>query len=163
MNTNSHLMRREEFSLETRHVDPDPGAPTAPLPTLRLDYDGSVAELRAAFEGADGQPLSEADIDLALRLTSAFEEPDPDGVLAVTNRLTGDFICELNVRAKELFEFLAAAKRRGSAVEGSPKYRVQFFATGSPVRTVELDTLLVYTEAGDLRESESLLPSEVEL
>jgi len=163
MNTNTLLMRREEFSLETRHVEPEQGAATAPLPTLRLDFDGSAAELRSAFQGADGQPLSEEDIELSLRLTSDFEKPDPDGVLAVTNRLTGDFICELNVRAKEIFEFLAAAKRRGSAVEGSPKYRVQFFTKGNPIRTAELDTLLVYTKAGDLRESESLLPSSVEL
>lgn len=156
-------MRREEFTLETRHVDPESGAETAPLPTLRLEFDGPAAELRSAFEGADGTPLSESDLDVSLRLTSPFEATDPDGVLAVTNRLTGDFVCELNVATGRIFEFLAAAKRRGAAVDGSPRFRVQFFAEGSPVRTNELDTFLVYTESGDLRESESLLPSSVEL
>jgi hypothetical protein len=156
-------MRREEFGLETRHVEPEEGEETAPLPTLSLSYDGPAAELRSALEGADGTQLAEEDLDVSLRLTSPFEVSDPDGVLAVTNRLTGDFVCELNVAARRLFEFLAAAKRRGAAVDGAPRYRLQFRAGDSPIRTVELDIFLVYTESGDLRESESLLPSSVEL
>ena len=156
-------MRREEFSLETRHVETAAGAETAPLPTLRLLYEGAPSELRSAFEGVDGTPLAASDLDVSLRLKDPIDAADPDGVLAVTNRLTGDFLCELNVAAETVLEFLAAAKRRGSAVEGPSKYRLRLLADGSPIRTDELDTFLVYATDGDLREAESLLPSSVEL
>lgn len=156
-------MRREEFGLETRHVEPASGVETAPLPTLRLEFEGEPGELRSAFEGVDGTPLAAADLDVSLRLQDPIDTADPDGVLAVTNRLTGDFLCELNVSASTILEFLSAARRRGSAVDGPAKYRLRVIADGSPIRTDELDTFLVYTQTGDLKESESLLPSSVQL
>lgn len=163
MNSNAQLMRREEFSLETQHVEPDSGETTAPLPTLKLVYDGPEGELRAAMAQTDSEGPGEPELDVSLRLQDEFHETDPDGVLAVTDRLTGDFVCECNVPAKRVFEFLSATKRRAAAVNGAPKYRLQFFADGTPIRTEEMDTFLVYTNAGTLRESESLLPNGVQL
>lgn len=156
------LMRRQEFTLTTRHVEPESGAGTAPLPTLRIQYDGPGSELRAGLESAEGTAIDESDIDVSLRLKGEPESAEA-GVLGVSDRLTGDYICECNVDADRLLEFLDATKRRASAVDGVPKYRIQFVAGTTPVRTVEMDTFLVYGESGELRESESLLPNGVQL
>lgn len=157
------VMHRREFTVAMRHVEPGSGAETAPLPTLRLQYDGPESTLRSALEGADGTHLSESDIDVSIRLTEAFEDDAQTGVLAVSERLTGDFVCELNVDARRVFDFLAAVTRRAAAVNGPPKYRIQFVAQTTPIRTYEMDTFLVYTEGGELQESESLLPNGVQL
>lgn len=163
MNTNTQVMHREEFSLETRHVEPEAGETTAPLPTLELQYDGPEGKLRAVMAQTDRPGQKKPELDVSLRLKGGFDEPDPDGVLAVTDRLTGDFICECNVGAKRIFEFLSATKRRAAAVDRRPKYRLQFYADDTPLRTEEMDTFLVYTRSGTLRESESLLPNGVQL
>ncbi len=156
------VMRRQAFTVAMRHVEPGQGAKTAPLPTLRLRYDGAGSDLRSALEGANGTHLSETDIDVSLRLKGAFEER-PDGVLSVSERLTGDFVCECNVDARDVFEFLSATKRRAATVDGPAKYRIQFVAEGTPIRTYEMDTFLVYTQSGTLQESESLLPNGAQL
>lgn len=156
-------MRREDFTLRTTNVEARSGGETQPLPTIRLAYDGPRADIRTALEGGDGSALSEDEVDVSLRLQGSIDERDPDGVVAVTDRVTGDFVCEFNVDAREVFEFLAATKRRAEAVDGTPKYRIQLSAEGHPVRTYETDTFLVYTNDGTLRESESLLPGGVQL
>ncbi|MFB6109866.1 MAG: DUF5793 family protein [Halodesulfurarchaeum sp.] len=156
-------MHREDFTLQTTNVEAESGGETQPLPTIRLAYDGPQSDLRAALEGADGTVLSEDEVDVSLRLQGPIDDRDPDGVLAVTDRVTGDYVCELNVDARDIFEFLAAAKRRAEAVDGTPKYRIQLAAEGHPIRTYETDTFLVYTRDGTLRESESLLPGGVQL
>jgi hypothetical protein len=163
MNSKPHMMRREEFSFETQHVGPETGETTAPLPTLKLQYGGAEGELRAAMAKTDVSTQGKSDLDVSLRLKGDFDEPEPDGVLAVTGRLTGDFICECNVPAKQIFEFLSATKRRAAAVDRRPKYRLQMYVDDTPIRTEEMDTFLVYTKSGVLRESESLLPNGVQL
>ncbi|MFP4530979.1 MAG: DUF5793 family protein [Halodesulfurarchaeum sp.] len=155
-------MRRQEFTLITRHVEPESGAGTAPLPTLQIQYDGPGADLRAGLESAEGTALEESDIDVSLRLKGESESAEA-GVLGVSDRLTGDYICECNVDADRVLALLDATKRRAAAVDGPPKYRIQFAAGSTPVRTAEMDTLLVYGESGELRESESLLPNGVQL
>ncbi|MFB6086598.1 MAG: DUF5793 family protein [Halodesulfurarchaeum sp.] len=155
-------MRRQDFSLSTRHVERASGAETSPLPTLRLQYDGPSADLRDGLEGGDGTALEESDVDVSLRLMDELDEVDR-GVLAVSDRLTGDYVCECNVETGRLLEFLEATKRRASAVDGPPKYRIQFVAESTPLRTFEMDTFLVYAASGELRESESLLPNGVQL
>ncbi|MDZ7850659.1 MAG: DUF5793 family protein [Halodesulfurarchaeum sp.] len=155
-------MQRQEFSLTMRHVEPVSGAETAPLPTLRIQYDGPGSDLRTGLESADGNPLDESDVDVSLRFKGEPESVEA-GVLGVSDRLTGDYICECNVDAERVLEFLDATKRRASTVDGPPKYRIQFVAGTTPVRTVEMDTFLVYGESGELRESESLLPNGVQL
>ncbi|AOW79986.1 hypothetical protein HTSR_0798 [Halodesulfurarchaeum formicicum] len=156
-------MEREDFTLETRYVETDTGGETQPLPTLRLRYDGPEAELKSALEGADGSILQAENIDVSVRLQGEIDERNPDGVVAVSDRLTGDYVCEFNVEGRDIFEFLAAAKRRAESVDGTPKYRIQLCAGDTPVRTYETDTFLVYTSDGTLRESESLIPAGVEL
>jgi hypothetical protein len=155
-------MRRQEFTLATRHVTPEAGADTGPLPTLRVEYEGSPTELRAALRGGDDTPLEEPDIDVSHRPKGGFEEGG-EGVLAVADRLTGAYVCECNVGTGVVLDFLAAAKRRAAAVDGPPTYRIQFVAEGTPVRTYEMDTFLLYNRDGEVRESESLLPSGAQL
>ncbi|MGM0371991.1 MAG: DUF5793 family protein [Halobacteriota archaeon] len=156
-------MLREDITLQTRYVEADPGGETQPLPTIRLQYDGPSADLESALEGADGSMLQAADIDVTVRLQGEIDDRNPEGVVGVSDRLTGDYVCEFNVEGREIFEFLAAAKRRAESVDSTPKYRIQLCAGETPVRTYETDTFLVYTSDGTLRESESLIPAGVEL
>ncbi len=155
-------MEREAFSLQTRHVEPGPGETTAPLPTLEIHYEGPESQLQTALRSLSGDGAG-TEFDVALRLQDDAEASDPAGVLAVTERVTGEFICECNVRADRIFAFLEATRRRAAAVDSSPKYRMQFIVDERPIRTEEMATLLVYAASGELRESRSLLPNGVQL
>lgn len=155
-------MEREAFSLQTRNDEPGPGETTAPLPTLEIHYEGPESQLQTALRSLSGDGAS-VEFDVALRLQDEEETTDPAGVLAITDRVTGEFICECNVAAERVFAFLEATRRRAAAVDSSPKYRLQFIVEDRPIRTEEMATFLVYAASGQLRESRSLLPNGVQL
>lgn len=155
-------MRRDQFSLEAADVRwvEEGGEPREP--SVAVDFEGEDGDLRDRLTGPDGDPLSAAETDVSLRLLGPVED-DPEGVVAVTNRVTGEFVLELNADAADVLDFVTAARRYGEHAGDDGSYRVEIRIDGEPFVTYEKSTFLVYNAEGELLRSRSLIPGGVEL
>ncbi|WP_372912796.1 DUF5793 family protein [Salinigranum sp.] len=167
-------MRRDYFTLDVHDVDwvDEGGTPQQPL--VRIDFHGPHDTLTERLSTADGDLLSAAETDVAFRLVDGLDgEGDSDGdgddeestgVVGVTNRVTGDFILELNESAENVFRFIKAAREYGRHADADDgRYRVEITLDGEDLVVYEKQTFLVYDADGKLLRSESLIPSGVEL
>lgn len=155
-------MRREQFTIDVRDVSwvEEDGDPAKPRVTI--DFTGDSEALRDRLTDRDGNAMAAGDTDVSLRLLGPLED-DPDGVVAVTNRLTGEFILELNVDARDVLTFIRAARRYGEHDDIEGRYEIELLDDGEPFVTYEKRTFLVYNADGDLLRSHSLIPGGVEL
>lgn len=157
-------MRRDYFTLDVTNVDwvEDDGSPAKP--TVEITFDGPGEELRERLTGVDDEILSAEETDAAFRLKGPVDDPDTLGVVSVTNRVTGDFILELNVDAEGVLRFIKAARRFGQADnEEDGSYLVDIEVNGERLVSYDKQTFLVYDEEGSLLRAHSLIPSGVEL
>jgi hypothetical protein len=156
-------MRRDYFTLDAENVDWIDEGGDPQMPTVRVDFQGPETDLRDGFTKPDGSTLESGETDISFRLQTDPEDAHAEGVVGVTNRVTGDFIFELNVDAADVFEFLGAARRYAEETEDTSHYRVELYLDGESFVSYEKDTFLVYTREGDLLRSQSLIPGGVEL
>lgn len=158
-------MRRDYFELDVDNVSwvDDSGDPEKPL--VRIDFRGPRKELEGRLSDPSGTYLSAEQTDVAFRLQDALETSDAEGVVSVTNRITGDFVLELNQTADDVLTFIRAAREYGHTAADSEdgRYRVEVSIDGDDVVTYEKQTFLVYDADGNLLRSHSLIPSGVEL
>ncbi|MDZ5811748.1 DUF5793 family protein [Halorubrum sp. AD140] len=153
-------MRRDYFELTVEGVGD--GADARATPMVRIDFHGPEGLLRDRLSDADGDLLDAAEIDVAFRLRESLSDADdPEGVVGVTNRFTGDFILELNETATDVLPFIHAA--RDSAGDEDAHYRVEIDVDGDRLVAYDKNTFLVYDHEGNLLRNESLIPSGVEL
>ena len=153
-------MRRDYFELTVEGVGDDADDRATPL--VRIDFHGPEGLLRDRLSDTDGELLAAAEVDVAFRLREPLADADdPEGVVGVTNRYTGDFVLELNETATDVLPFIHAA--RDSAGDEDARYRVEIDVDGERLVSYDKDTFLVYDHEGNLLRSESLIPSGVEL
>ena len=156
-------MRREDISLAVSnvgwlHAEDDPRQPTL---SLRLaDASETLVE---RLRTKDGEPLDADETDVTFRLHDDAEHEDATGVVAVTNRITGEYVLECNAKAGDVLEFVRAARRYGEETGETALYRIELSAGEEAIATYEKRVLLVYGEAGDLLREHSLIPSGVEI
>ena len=125
-------MRREEFSLavsDAAWVEAEDGDPR--MPTLTVRYEGDPGELEA-------QLAEDEDADLAVRLQRRADTGEAEAIVALTHRLTGDYILELTAEPEEVLTFTRAARRYGETEEVGPWYRARVVAGGEELANVEL-------------------------
>jgi len=156
-------MRRDYFTLDVSDVDwvENDGEPTQPR--VHIDFHGPADDLRERFETPDGRLLEANETDVACRLQGDVADSETEGVVSVTNRITGDFIIELNEEAEDILAFISAARRYGERQNGDGHYHVTVTLDGETLTTYDKHTFLVYNEDGDLLRQHSLIPSGVEL
>ena len=157
-------MRRDYFTLDVENVDwvKEDGTPAKPAVTI--DFEGPASTLRERLTAPDGDLLVAAETDVAYRLQSGLDDPTAEGVVSVTNRITGDYVLELNEDADDVLRFIRAAREYGKAgdVEDG-HYAVTIIIDGEEVASYEKNTFLVYDSDGNLMRQHSLIPSGVEL
>ncbi|MFB6123840.1 MAG: DUF5793 family protein [Haloferacaceae archaeon] len=156
-------MRRDYFELDVYNVDWVETDDPPRKPTVEIDFYGPEEMLYERLMSADGKLLSASETDVTFRLQESLDDPDATGVVAVTNRLTGDFLLELNETAADVLQFVQAAREYGKSADEEGRYRVEISIDGENVVTYEKSTLLVYDADGSLLRRESLIPSGVEL
>jgi hypothetical protein len=157
-------MRRDYFTLEVDNVDwvEDDGSPGKP--SVTIDFEGPASTLRERLTAPDGELLVAAETDVAYRLQSGLDEPDAEGVVSVTNRITGDYVLELNEDADGVLRFIRAAREYGKDSDGDDgHYDVTILIDAEHVASYEKNTFLVYDQDGNLMRQHSLIPSGVEL
>jgi hypothetical protein len=150
-------MRRDYFTLDVGNLDAD-GPPTA-----HIRFDGPAEQLVDRLTGDDNEALSPEELDVAFRLQSPAEDEDASGVVAVTNRVTGAFVLELNADADDVFRFIDAAREFGKDADREFRYRVRVTADDEELLAHEMNVFLVYDPDGELLRGRSLIPSGVEL
>ncbi|KYH25696.1 hypothetical protein HAPAU_23730 [Halalkalicoccus paucihalophilus] len=157
------LMRRDYFTLDVRGIDwvEEGGSPATP--TVVIDFEGPADELEARLTGADGELLAAGQTDVALRLQGDVNDEETIGVVSVTNRVTGDFVLELNEEAGDVLRFIRAARTYGKRSDSDERYRVIIRIDGEELTTYGKSTFLVYDREGSLLRQHSLIPSGVEL
>lgn len=156
-------MRRQEFSLDVTNIDwvEEEDAPPE-LPTVTIEFTGEAA-LEDRLTDPQGELLAADEIDVAFRLQGDVDDEEATGVVAVTDRLTGDFVLELNEEAADVLRFIRAAREYGRSVDADKRYRVHIYRDDDHVVTYEKDTFLVYNTEGDLLRRHSLIPSGIEI
>ena len=157
-------MRRDYFELDVENVDWTRAGGDPDEPLVRIDFHGPEGLLRERLTGTDDELLGAEGTDVAFRLQDSLDgDGDATGVVGVTNRVTGDFILELNEEADDVLRFIRAAREYGKAVGADAQYSVEFTVEGEELVTYEKSTFLVYDSEGNLLRGESLIPSGVEL
>lgn len=157
-------MRREQFTLEVIDVDWVDEDREPRLPTLSVTVDGDESPLEDRFgESGETAPTAE-EIDVTVRLYGNPEESDAAAVVAVTDRITGEYVIEVDVESAEILSFVTAARRYGELTDDSTRYRVRAADDdGEPFFDREKRTLLVYSGEGELLRGHSLIPNGVEI
>ncbi|MEY7847814.1 DUF5793 family protein [Natrarchaeobius sp. A-rgal3] len=156
-------MRREHFTLTVSNIDWVETGGEPSKPSVSIDFTGPATMLRERLTGPDGDALEATETDVALRLQEPLES-DASGVVSVTNRITGEFILELNEEAGDVLRFIRAARGYGEdASEDDGRYDVEITLEGEHFVTYDKRTFLVYDDEGNLLRQHSLIPSGVEL
>jgi len=109
-------MRRDYFTTRFDGVDSDETS----KPVLVVSYEGPDEQLRERLEtvgGSDGDG-----IDITYRLRDGVKADDADGVLGFTNRITGEYVLEVNIDADAVFSFVDAAVEYGDEVSSDDRY-----------------------------------------
>lgn len=155
-------MRREQFTVEFSDVSwvGTEADPTKPTLTIAIDADAAVLSQRLT---ADDGLRDAGELDVGFRLHGHPEQAAADGVVSVTDRLTGDYVLELNADTDAMLTFIRAARRFGEQTDGNGRYRVRIRTAEDEVAAFEKRTLLVYSEDGELLRQHSLIPSGVEI
>ncbi|MFB6256952.1 MAG: DUF5793 family protein [Haloplanus sp.] len=157
-------MRRDYFELDVDNVDWVEVGDDPAKPTVHIDFHGPDGMLADRLADASGELLDAEETDVSFRLHDDPDDPDAAGVVAVTNRVTGDFVLELNEEAVDVLRFIRAAREYGKAVDDrNGRYRVTIATDGEPTVVYDKRTFLVYDADGNLLRGESLIPSGVEL
>jgi hypothetical protein len=157
-------MRRDYFELDVRDVDWYGGDEPPRQPTVSIDFYGPPEDLRERFTAPGGEVLDAQDLDVSLRLQGALSDSETRGVVSVTDRLTGDYVLELNADAEDVLHFIGAAREYGRDSDDSDgRYRVDVSIEDEHFATFEKSMFLVYDTDGKLLRGQSLIPSGVEL
>ncbi len=143
-------MRRDYFTLTVRPRTGDGDS----SPELVVTYEGPSDAFGSRVSSTDNG-LTGADVDVAFR----YQADSRDGVLSVTNRLTGEYILEVNTDIDSIEELVGAAR----AYPDDSSYVIRIERAEQSTITWEKETLLVYDADGNLVRERSLIPSGVEL
>lgn len=155
-------MRREHFTLDVNNIDWVETGGEPEKPSVSIDFTGPATMLRERLTGPDGDVLEASETDTALRLQGPLGD-DTTGVVSVTNRITGEFILELNEDADDVLRFIRAARGYGEDADDEGRYEVEITLDGEPFVSYDKRTFLVYDDEGSLLRQHSLIPSGVEL
>ena len=149
-------MRRDYFSLDAVGVQTDGSG----RPTMRITYEGPTDEFEPRLRRGD-TVLDGGGVDVAYRLQDPLDAGSPTGVLAIADRVTGEYVLELNAGADAVLDVAGAV---AEADEADGRYRIVIETDGGDEpATYDKSTLLVYDHTGDLLRDRSLIPSGVEI
>lgn len=157
-------MRRDHFELAAHNIDWVETGDQPAEPRVVIDFDGPEEALTDRLTNPEGDLLDASETDVAFRLQDPLDDPDATGVVGVTDRITGDFLLELNEDADDVLRFVRAAREYGQSTDDDGgRYGVVIRIDGDTVATYSKSTFLVYDANGSLLRSKSLIPSGVEL
>ena len=156
-------MRRDKFRLEVSNVAwlEEGREPSQPTLSILASVDGDT--LHDWVGGRSEATLTSDDVDVTFRFRDGADEDDVQGVLALADRVTGQFHLEVDADGAELRRFVSAARRYAERTGETARYQASVLAEGETIASIEKRTLLVYSSDGELLRQHSLIPSGVEI
>jgi hypothetical protein len=151
-------MRRDYFTLAVDGVAGE--EPTRPVVTIT--YEGPTEQIETRLQKGSSM-LEDGDVDVAYRLREPLESADAGGVVAIADRVTGEYVFELNAGAADVLAFVDAAREFGDRTDSESRYRIVLETEDEHLVTYDKSTLLVYDPDGNLLRGKSLIPSGVEI
>jgi hypothetical protein len=161
-------MRRDYVTLDVRDIDED----GTERPAVVLTFEGPTELLDDRLTDADGR-LDRERVDVAFRLQTPVDDDEATGVFSLANRVTGEFVLEVNADAGPVLDLVSAVRKGADPDDADGRYRIvvregtadgEDDPEGGAAEVVyEKRTLLVYDEEGSLLRQHSLIPSGVEL
>jgi hypothetical protein len=151
-------MRRDYFTLTVDGMDTD----DPQRPVVTITYEGPAGQLESRLTKG-GSVLKSDEIDVAFRLKEPLDSEAANGVVAIADRVTGEYVFELNATAGDVFSFVEAAREFGQRSDSESRYRIVLETEDEHLVTYDKSTLLVYDVDGELLRGQSLIPSGVEL
>lgn len=149
-------MRRDYFSFDAQGVQSDDSG----RPVVLITYEGPTDEFDSRLRRS-GTLLDGDDVDVSYRLRDGLDTDSPAGVLAVADRVTGEYMFELNADAEGVF---AVAEAVADTDGSDGNYRIVIETDdGTELATYDRSMLLVYDHDGELLRDRSLIPSGVEI
>jgi hypothetical protein len=152
-------MRRENFDIHVTNTEWVAAGDEPSKPTVAIEFDGPSEVLRSRLAGTADGVVDTEETDVNYR----FHSDENEGVLSITNRITGDFVLELNADADGVLDFIRAARAYGEHTDEDGRYRIVVEQDGERLLAHEKSTFLVYNEDGNLVRQHSLIPGGVEL
>lgn len=152
------VMRRDYFTLDTGGIS----ATDSGRPVITITYEGPPKELKTRILRGE-TPLTSDEIDVTFRLQTLLEDESPVGVFALADRVTGEYVLELNVDADSVLALTDAVDVESTGEKGGNYRIVLETADGTELAAYDKSTLLVYDPDGQLLREQSLIPSGVEI
>lgn len=157
-------MRRDYFTLDVHGTDWIDTESDPERPTVIIDFDGPASLLEKRFSGVTSEFLDGTEIDVAYRYLTEIDADETDGVVSITDRLTGDYVLELNTAGKHVRHFVRAAREYGAhSDDDAYRYRIDIRIDGETIVTYDKQIFLIYNNEGELLREHSVIPSGVEL
>ncbi len=156
-------MRRDYFSLDVTGLDRVAEDKPPTPPALLIDFDGPASMLQERITDGSAELLDASEIDVSFRFLTDVDATEANGVVSVSDRVTGQFILELNADAETILAFVTAAREFEQHAEEETLYRVVISIDGEETVAYDKRMFLLYNQSGNLLRNHSLIPSGVEL
>lgn len=157
-------MRRDYFTLDVRGLEWLESDAAPEKPTVAIDFEGPASLLQDRITSFSAELLEESEIDVSFRYQTDVDEIDAHGVVSITDRITGDYVLELNADADDVVSFIRAAREYGNQIaDDESRYSIEVSIDSDDIVTYNKRTFLIYDSDGNLLRNHSLIPSGVEL
>lgn len=152
-----------DWNLHTSHTDwiATGGRPLTPVLHLRFDGHSEVMIDQLPDTGT-GNEYPE-DFDVSFQLQTSLDDSDANGVLAVSDRLTGEYLLELEVAAKQIFDFVRSVHQYADETGKEVQYIVSLDADNGTAMEYSKQVLITRMTDGGLYRSRSLIPTWVDI
>jgi len=160
---NTHQgMPRDQFQVEIRNTAGSNTAAISEQPALILGFEGSRAEFSELVAEELRESLVTEEIDASFRYLSPGHRAD-EGVIGLTDRVTGAYVLEAKVAAEPIREVVQAVREYAEQTGQDARYRVAIQTETKTVAAFDKELLAVYDADGTLLRHDSLIPTGVEL
>lgn len=156
-------MRHDKYDLDVTNVGWIDTSDAPAQPTLTIRYADSRVHLEPRITKSDSTLLDADEIDVTFRFQSPISDVETHGVLAVSNNVTGDFVCEVRTDAASIQELVQAARRYAEVTGHATAYVVRLWSDEGLTVAYEKGILLVYGPDGTLLRHHSLIPNGIEI
>lgn len=156
-------MRRGRLSVALTNVDWVESELPPEQPYLSITFDGPEEELKERFRKSKDSGYTPDDLDFCYRIQQSSHPTVSGGVFSVSDRLTGEYLFEIDVSVKTIEKFVYAVRRYATTRDEETRYGVEIRVGNRPVAEFGKEIFLVYGSERTLLRHRSLIPDEIEI